>query len=228
MENVCRGQDYGFNHASTLLTVGFKDGEMYVYNEHYYKSLTNQEFITNVKLDKSIRHGDLIIGDSSEPARIKAWQQEGYNVRGARKGKDSLLMGIDYMKHQKIHIHKTRCSNTANEIQQLQYKKDKFGEVWTNTNLLNRMEKIGFKNRKYYDRVVKFTYSHAHVNAGSLDWHEVVKKLSKSQMSPNAIYSIVAQMLGHIVKALSVYYDNNFNFYNDIWSKIKVAPNIRK
>ncbi len=106
------------------------------------------------------------------------------------------------------------------------FKEDKFGEYWTNISLLNRMEEIGFMNRKYYDRVVKFTYSHAHVNAGSLDWYEVVKKLSKNQMSPNAIYSIVAQMLGHIVKALSVYYGNNFNFHNDIWSKIKIDPKI--
>lgn len=109
------------------------------------------------------------------------------------------------------------------------FSKNKLGERWTNTDLLKRMEEIGFKkNRDYYDFVVRHTYSFAHVNASSLDWHEVISELSKDRMSPNAIYSIVAQMLGHIVKALSIHYGDSFNFYNAIWDKIKVDRTVRE
>ncbi|GAG80132.1 unnamed protein product [marine sediment metagenome] len=38
------------------------------------------------------------------------------------------------------------------------------GKSWTNVDLLTRMSNIGFKNRDYYDFVVKYTYSYAHVN----------------------------------------------------------------
>lgn len=128
LENVCHGQDYGFNHASTLISLGFKDGDIYVFDEQYYKEHTNPEFIERVN-ESGFARSNVVTADSSEPARIKEWQKAGYNVRPARKGKDSLLMGIDWLKAHRIHIHATNCPNTAREIQLLKYREDKDGNV---------------------------------------------------------------------------------------------------
>lgn len=128
LENVCHGQDYGFNHASTLMSLGFKDGEIYVFGEHYYKELTNPEFIAKVDaggFDKK----KLIIGDSAEPARIKEWRQAGYNVQPAFKGPDSLWRGVDYLAGHRIHIHKSNCPNAAREFPRFKYRELKDGTI---------------------------------------------------------------------------------------------------
>lgn len=105
-----------------------------------------------------------------------------------------------------------------------------FGTTWTNINLYNRMQEIGFKNKDYYDYCVKVTYSYAHVNSSSLIWGEVFNdpRLNNEKWSPDALYIVVAQMLGHVIKALDTHFVGNFQGYNDIWNQIKVDKDIRK
>lgn len=107
-----------------------------------------------------------------------------------------------------------------------------FGGIWTNVNLLDRMSEIGFKNRDYYDFVVKVTYSYAHVNAETLDWGEVIMDegiISKHKLSSGAVYSIVAHMLGHVLFALNAEYKGKFNYCGEIWSHFKKSSkDIRK
>jgi len=128
LENVRYGQDYGFNHASTLIGSGYKDGELYIFEEYYYKEHTNREFIEKVKqagFDKRNR----ITADSAEPDRIKEWNNAGYKVTGAKKGKNSLLDGIDYLRSLKIHIHKTNCPNASREFLGFKYRELKDGTI---------------------------------------------------------------------------------------------------
>ena len=114
-KNVCYGMDFGFVHASTLIGCGFRDGELYVFGEQYFKELTNSEFI--LKIDESEHNkSNLITADSAEPDRIKQFRQGGYRMATSKKGKGSLRNGIDFLKGLKIHIH-TRCPNTARELQ---------------------------------------------------------------------------------------------------------------
>ncbi len=104
------------------------------------------------------------------------------------------------------------------------------GKSWTNVDLLTRMSNIGFKNSDYYDFVVKYTYSYAHVNASTLDWGEVMdEEILKSKMSSQSIHSIIAQMLGHVLLALNTRYRGKFDYYREIWRHIKKNDkNIRK
>ncbi len=128
LENVCYGQDYGFNHANTLMSIGFKDDEIYVFDEIYCKRKTNPEFITLVgarKFDPS----STVSGDSASPDKIKEWVQAGYNVVAAEKGKGSLKAGIDWLKSRKIHIHKTKCPNAAREFPKYKYRELKDGTI---------------------------------------------------------------------------------------------------
>ena len=104
-----------------------------------------------------------------------------------------------------------------------------FGAPWTDKKLDERMEEVGFGDRDYYDFCVKITYSYAHVNASSLKWSEVIDhpQLSKERWSPDAIYQVVVQMLGHVMKALDSRFEGHFSGYNAIWKQIKVDKDIR-
>lgn len=123
---VYQGLDFGFNHPSALVRVGFKDEELYVFDELYEKGLTNAELIQEV--GRMIDKRKQITADSAEPARIKEFRQAGYNVVPSIKGAGSVKDGIDWLKRHKIHISK-KCPNLLAEIQQYSYKKDKDGNV---------------------------------------------------------------------------------------------------
>ena len=129
------GADFGFNHPSALIKVGFKDDELYVYDEIYKTELTNTDLIEEAE---GFFGNKIITADSAEPDRIMEFRRANYNMKAAKKGKDSVKHGIDFLKRYKIHIHKSRCSNTANEIQLYKYKEDKDG------NILD--EPVGFKD----------------------------------------------------------------------------------
>lgn len=108
--------------------------------------------------------------------------------------------------------------------------KAKFGISWANKSLDKRMEDVGFGDRNYYDFCVKLTYSYAHINASSLRWGEVFDdpRLRKNRWTPDALYSVVAQMLGHVMKALESRYEGHFDKYNNLWKQIKVDKDIGK
>lgn len=125
-------------------------------------------------------------------------------------------------------------ANKDSKIRLKQYMNDLgkkgFGAPWTNKNLVERMEEVGFKSRDYFDFCVKLTYSYAHVNASSLKWDEVFDdpRLSKEKWSPDSLYVVVAQMLGHVLKALDTHFTGKFSGYDDIWKQISVDKDIRK
>lgn len=128
-QNERHGMDFGFNHASTLMSCGMYDGELYIWGEVYYKHKTNMEFlkiIEEMKFDKNKK----ITADSAEPDRIKEFNQNGFYVESAVKGKDSVRRVIDYLKtFPKIHIHKTRCPNAAREFQAFKHRETKDGTL---------------------------------------------------------------------------------------------------
>lgn len=126
LENVCHGMDFGFVHASTLMSVGLREGELYFFDEQYYKKHTNPEFIERVD-GSDFPRSARITADSAEPDRIKEWNKAGYHVRAAKKGPGTLRMGIDWMKSHRIHIHATRCPYTAREIPMFKHREDKNG-----------------------------------------------------------------------------------------------------
>ena len=130
LENVCNGMDFGFAHASAIERVGFRDGELYSFDELHGKGWTNPRFIEHAKE----HFGDAfytmpITADSAEPARIEEWREEGAIVVGAKKGKDSLRFGIDYLSRTKWHIHATRCPNLAKEVQSFKRREDRDGNA---------------------------------------------------------------------------------------------------
>lgn len=130
------GQDFGFNHANAILTLGFKDDDVYICNEIYVHEKDTNEIINLAegKLDKSLK----MWCDSAEPDRIEMWKKAGYyQAEGVKKtpfAEAKALAGvtkktyinsqIDWLKQRTIYIHPS-CIHTIKEIQQWKWKKDK-------------------------------------------------------------------------------------------------------
>ena len=128
-QNIRYGQDYGFNHANTLMGSGYIDGELYIFYEYYKKNQLNKDFIKEVESGGFEKSYD-IIGDSASPDKISEWNAAGFTVFGAKKGPGSLMEGMDYLKSLPcIHIHKTNCPNAAREFPRLKYKEKKDGTI---------------------------------------------------------------------------------------------------
>jgi len=122
--NSYAGLDWGFNDPSAYIKVAYYDSELWVWDEYYRSGLTNSELMNELESEKKQR----ITADSSEPARIKEFKQNGFKINEAIKGKDSIKFGIDFIRRHKINIH-TKCSNFLKEIQGYSYRKDKDGNV---------------------------------------------------------------------------------------------------
>jgi phage terminase large subunit len=125
LDNVSRGIDFGFNHASAVEQCGMKDGELYVFDEFYRKGLTNRELIDHVKEFDPSFLSHRFIADSAEPARILEFQKADFDVQAAVKGPNSLKDGIDWLRSVMIHVHKSKCPHLAAEIGSYQYRVEK-------------------------------------------------------------------------------------------------------
>lgn len=122
------GLDFGYTNDPSALFCGLVDidhREIYVFDEMYEKALTNKmiyQKILNMGYAK-----EKIRADSAEPKSIVELRELGLrNIIGARKGKDSVNNGIQFIQGFKIIIH-PRCVNFLTEISNYTWDVDKFG-----------------------------------------------------------------------------------------------------
>jgi len=122
------GLDFGFAHDPAALSVTHYDKKkktIYIFDELYQTELTNDVLAAEVK--KKIGR-EYVTCDSAEPKSIKELKRYGLNVLSAKKGKDSINHGIQWLQQQHI-IVDPKCINTINELQQYKWKEDKDGNV---------------------------------------------------------------------------------------------------
>ena len=123
----CFGLDFGYTNDPTALFCGLvdvKNKRLYVYDELYQKGLSNKkisEEIINMGYSK-----ERITADSAEPKSIDELKGLGLRVQAAKKGKDSVNNGIQWIQDLEIII-KPRCVNFITEISNYTWSKDKFG-----------------------------------------------------------------------------------------------------
>ncbi|MGM0776924.1 MAG: PBSX family phage terminase large subunit [Bacillota bacterium] len=122
-DSMHHAQDFGFNHANAILTVGVRDGDFYVCDEIYVHEMDTNEII-NLADRRGLSKYLMMYCDSAEPDRIQMWNNAGYNATAVVKEPGSVQAQIDYLKQRKIYIH-PNCVNTVKEIQQWSWKKDK-------------------------------------------------------------------------------------------------------
>lgn len=123
------GLDFGYTNDPSALWCGLvdlKDKIIYVFDELYKPGLSNEAIYSNI--DGMGYRKERIRADSAEPKSIDRLRELGLsNIRAARKGKDSVNNGIDYIQDFKIVIH-PRCVNFLTEISNYTWDKDKFGK----------------------------------------------------------------------------------------------------
>lgn len=123
------GLDFGYTNDPSGLFCGMvdlKDKTIYVFDELYKEGMSNE--VIYDEINKMGYRKERIRADSAEPKSIDRLRELGLsNIRGARKGKDSINNGIDYIQDFKIVIH-PRCVNFLTEISNYTWAKDKFGK----------------------------------------------------------------------------------------------------
>lgn len=127
-KTVC-GLDFGYTNDPTAAFIGFLDKEsktIYVWDELYQTGLSNREIFR--KLCDMGYGKERFTGDSAEPKSIDELKYLGLRIKAARKGRDSIRNGIQYIQNFKIVIH-PRCVNFITEINNYSWAKDKFGKA---------------------------------------------------------------------------------------------------
>ena len=111
------GLDFGYTNDPTAFIASLIDldnMEIFIFDEHYQKAMSNKDIANMIKYKGYSK--ERIVGDSSEPKSIDDIKRQGiYRLKGAKKGKDSILNGIQYIQDFKIYVH-PKCENTLIEL----------------------------------------------------------------------------------------------------------------
>lgn len=120
------GLDFGYTNDPTAFIAALVDTEakeLYIYDEHYQKAMTNEDIVNMIKYKGYAK--EKITADSAEPKSIDDIKRKGIRrIKAAKKGKDSILNGIQNIQDYKIIIH-PKCENFITEINNY---------VWDNKN----------------------------------------------------------------------------------------------
>lgn len=123
------GLDFGYTNDPTAFFIGFlndKNKILYVWDEIYKKGLSNRKIYEEINGLGYAKES--ITGDSAEPKSIDELYDYGLRIKGAQKGRDSILNGIQWIQDLKIIIH-PRCTNFITEISNYTWDKDRFGKT---------------------------------------------------------------------------------------------------
>ena len=122
------GLDFGYTNDPSALFCGMldlKNKKLYVFDEFYEKGLSNKRIAQKV-IDMGYAK-ERITADSAEPKSIDELCSLHLHVSGAKKGKDSINNGIQWIQDLEIIVH-PRCVNFLTEISNYMWNNDKFGK----------------------------------------------------------------------------------------------------
>lgn len=124
------GMDFGFEDSyNALIRMAIDDEQkiLYIYWQYYKNHMTDDR--TAIEIEEFKRTQELIRADSAEPKTIKYYNQEGFNMVGAKKPKGSRLQSTKKVKRFKKIICSEDCPDVINELEDLTYKVDRDGEI---------------------------------------------------------------------------------------------------
>ncbi len=111
------GLDFGYTNDATGFICSLVDTEameIYIFDEHYEKGMSNKKIADTIKYKGYAK--ERITADSAEPKSIDELKRLGIiRIKGAKKGKDSILNGIQFIQNFKIYVH-PKCENTIIEL----------------------------------------------------------------------------------------------------------------
>ena len=124
------GSDFGFsNDPSTIIRCYEKDRCLYIDYEAGGVGIEIDDLPNMYRQVPGVREHK-IIADSSRPDTISYLNRQRFFVRGAKKGKDSIKDGIEFIRSFKMIFIHPRCKNTLFEFKSYSYKTDRLtGEI---------------------------------------------------------------------------------------------------
>ena len=124
---VAYGLDWGFTNDPTAVVSVWQEGYALYIKEHIYKTgMTNRDI--SMELFKLDLDRTPIICDSAEPKSIEELHRLGHNVKPAKKGPDSVRIGIDIMKRHKIYVLR-ESTNAEKEFRNYKWEVDRNGKT---------------------------------------------------------------------------------------------------
>jgi phage terminase large subunit len=118
--NFRNGLDFGYSSAPAAIGRSHWDKRnktIYFFDEFYDTEMTNDELATECL---RMFGKETVTCDSEEPKSIQELKNAGVNAKAARKGKDSVSFGIQWLQGTKIIIDK-KCINMQNELRQYKW-----------------------------------------------------------------------------------------------------------
>jgi len=127
------GLDFGFtNDPTAIIRCALSGGELYFEEVTYKVGLINrcnegekEDNISDRLKDAGVEY-DQIVADSAEPKSIRELQLDQWNIKGVKKGKDSIEAGIALIKQYKINIVGS-SPNLRKEFKSYKYQEAKDG-----------------------------------------------------------------------------------------------------
>lgn len=120
------GLDFGYTNdpsAFVAFLVDEKQRIIWIYDEFYRVGMLNKDIYDLISYKGYSK--EKVIADSAEPKSIEELRRLGLRrIKSARKGKDSIIHGIQYLQSFKIYIH-PKCVNTIMEFENYTWQKDK-------------------------------------------------------------------------------------------------------
>jgi len=118
------GADWGFSQdPNTLIRASLDDKTLYIDYAIFKQGVEidhTPQFFNQIPKSKQFK----IIADNARPELISYMKRQGYNIYSAKKGKDSIKEGIEYLRSLDIVIH-PRCKELIEEFKLYSYKVDK-------------------------------------------------------------------------------------------------------
>lgn len=120
------GLDFGYSNDPTAIIAVYKWNESHIYDEVIYQKRLSNKDIADIILSQQDKA--LTIADSSEPKSIDEIASYGVNIIGAKKGKDSIKQGIQFVQSQNVFVTK-RSTNIWKEYRNYLWITDKEGKI---------------------------------------------------------------------------------------------------
>lgn len=122
------GLDWGYTNDPTAFICALVDEEnkkLYIFDEFQERGLLNNEIAQRI-IDMGYGK-ETITADGAEPKSIDELRTHGISrIRGAKKGNDSILNGIQFIQQFEIIVH-SQCVHMIEELQNYTWQKDKNG-----------------------------------------------------------------------------------------------------
>ena len=122
---ISHALDWGFTNDPSAFVSVYKDGiDLYMVERLYETGLTNSDLAE--RLRPLVDGREEIIADSAEPKSIQELFRQGFNIKSANKGPDSIRIGIDVMKRHRLYVTR-ESSHLIKELLNYKWRTDKDG-----------------------------------------------------------------------------------------------------